>query len=954
MHQIGSFLQADTMNKSLSPISDPRNESVEVSRRLYRNLMDTTRQLDEIRSHAKTTGDLFSVEAQVLRNKLKEIAERLVFSSLLSQRRKVEEVLWRKGFYEDVSTAKRLRKDCQWMPDECSQLLLHIKCGIGFYHHLLQCLQIEYGITSGCIDFPMVFPDQDYGKSKLPPSSKQLEAARDSVHRCLVCLGDLNRYLMDIPQSGSYDMAYRYYHQALSWNPAIGMPHNQLGTLSLSTNCNLDAVYYYMRCLMCSQPFEGAEGNLKRSLERSALKVHQEKAVSCGSALWRCVCSNPGEGQLSEAQDHIQQFLAHFLLLADLWFFDKKPVANVSDLCHQTLLDFRLCLSFVEPPESEATYFTRSRENFPSHLSKDMVLKVVVVSLICLLQLRKKGSDHVSSLVAFLLAVFCILVQQVQEHFVDSVLNLSLPTVEELNVNAPKVNGKCSDTDEIAVNDVTECRKENGHHDSINGNAVNGETEEAIDTKPKRRKRVVRRRQRQCDSSDDSDEEFNIGSGSSDISEDEEIVLDLSSDEEGLENRKENDDNDDDVVVLEEIESLAKSVSLTNGHTGKHIQLETSTQEPANPADVLEQVCGESLLPAIKVCIDWLQGDKPVVEACGKDSLDVLKKLVDLVNFVNIDMKDLEKDATAASFLKHRSIFESKCKIPLPEDVQLQKLSILASAHENLDWELIRQNRLNPKEEALLRTRRLVSFCDFLQSVPETGVKYDEVSHKFSVCKETKDSGQPVSPGVDLQRREEVMHNMGQLWLRAEVQNLETSVKRGSKGASFSPYLVLDVDALTKYCQLVGQLMASRKFIMVVPSIVLSALDQLKRESVLARDAIRWLEFQFQKGSRFLRAQTSHEALRLPLVSYPKQKAREAWSYFQVLECCHYLNHQSSLSYNKDSRAGFVTLLTGHDWMEANGFSGFSPIGVSKAIGISIEHIESFFTKWKTSSKSHG
>lgn len=131
-------------------------------------------------------------------------------------------------------------QDSQWVPEERSQLLLHLKCGIGFYHHLLQCLQIEYGISSGCIDFPMVFPDQDYGKSKLnlyfalrfsyaryyvngfsalvdklPPSSKQLEAARDSVHRCLVCLGDLNRYLMDIPQSGSYDMAYRYYHQVI-------------------------------------------------------------------------------------------------------------------------------------------------------------------------------------------------------------------------------------------------------------------------------------------------------------------------------------------------------------------------------------------------------------------------------------------------------------------------------------------------------------------------------------------------------------------------------------------------------------------------------------------------------------------------------------------------------------------------------------------------------------------
>lgn len=58
---------------------------------------------------------------------------------------------------------------------------------------------------------------------------------------------------------------------------------------------------------------------------------------------------------------------------------------------------------------------------------------------------------------------------------------------------------------------------------------------------------------------------------------------------------------------------------------------------------------------------------------------------------------------------------------------------------------------------------------------------------------------------------------------------------------------------------------------------VLTALDQLKRESVLARDAIRWLEFQFQKGNRFLRAQLVQEAAHLPLVSYPKQKSREAW-----------------------------------------------------------------------------
>ncbi|KAJ1531529.1 hypothetical protein ONE63_000204 [Megalurothrips usitatus] len=556
------------MNQSLSPISDPRNESVELSRRLYRNLMDVTRQLDDLRSHAKITGDLFTVQAQALRSKLKEMAERLLYSSSLVQRHKIDEILWRKGFYEDVSTAKRLRKDNQWRLEERSQLLLHLQSGVGFYHHLLLSLQTEFSLSSGCIDFPMVFPDQDYGKHKSSSSSKQLEAARDSVHRCLICLGDLNRYLMDIPCRGTKEMAHRYYHQALSWNPDIGMPHNQLGTLSMAVNCNLDAIFHYMRCLMCSQPFEGAEGNLKRSFERNSLKVPKEKAVFSGSFMWRCHCVAPGEGQLSEPQDYVQQFLAHFLLLSDVWFFDKKPIVNISDLCHQTLLDFRQCLYFTEPLDSDVDYFSsslsRTRENFPSYLSKDMVLKIVVVVMICLFNLRSKGSAQASSLVAFLLAIFCLLVQQVHEHFQESVLNLSLPSVKEQCADEPqeRVNGTCDEKVELSVHANV---KENGHcqEDGL-GNTLNGTPEATPNVeKPKKKKRIVRRRHREGNSSDDSehsnDEECNILSASSD--EDEEVVLDLSSDddEEGKEvvnGRSE----EEDVVILEEMNETEENL----------------------------------------------------------------------------------------------------------------------------------------------------------------------------------------------------------------------------------------------------------------------------------------------------------------------------------------------------------------------------------------------------------
>jgi protein SMG5 len=58
---------------------------------------------------------------------------------------------------------------------------------------------------------------------------------------------------------------------------------------------------------------------------------------------------------------------------------------------------------------------------------------------------------------------------------------------------------------------------------------------------------------------------------------------------------------------------------------------------------------------------------------------------------------------------------------------------------------------------------------------------------------------------------------------------------------------------------------------------VVSALDELKREIGRARETIRWLELQFQRGNRFLRAQRSHERLPIPLIKYPKKKDKEAW-----------------------------------------------------------------------------
>lgn len=101
----------------------------------------------------------------------------------------------------------------------------------------------------------------------------------------------------------------------------------------------------------------------------------------------------------------------------------------------------------------------------------------------------------------------------------------------------------------------------------------------------------------------------------------------------------------------------------------------------------------------------------------------------------------------------------------------------------------------------------------------------------------------------------------------------------------------------------------------------------MKRTSSHAREATRWLEAQLQRGSRFLRAQRPHEKLPLPLIKGPKPKDKEAWLYFQIIECCHYLTQQSKAG---NSEIPVVTLLTG---MDDKSIFTFSPDGLAQSAG---------------------
>ncbi|POI20360.1 hypothetical protein CIB84_015893, partial [Bambusicola thoracicus] len=93
--------------------------------------------------------------------------------------------------------------------------------------------------------------------------------------RCCDCALLAARYQNELAGVDTELLAERFYYQALSVAPQIGMPFNQLGTLAGSKYYNVEATYYYLRCIQSEVSFEGASGNLKRLYDKAA-KMYQQ------------------------------------------------------------------------------------------------------------------------------------------------------------------------------------------------------------------------------------------------------------------------------------------------------------------------------------------------------------------------------------------------------------------------------------------------------------------------------------------------------------------------------------------------------------------------------------------------------------------------------------------------------------------------------------------------------
>eukprot|EP00116_Pleurobrachia_bachei_P010870 sb/3471132/ len=177
------------------------NKSPPNPKKLYRAALELSNQCDSLLKSSQII-DLFTPENTAVRDKLRSVAERLMFPPTQFSR-KGEDLIWKKGFY-DLITQCRATKAHQ---SGSVRLLYraHLMCAVGYYQQLLLKLQQQYRLNlCGVVDFA-----HDYSAVDTLPEA-MIKEGISAVHRCLLYLGDLARYQSETEGDTYKSISKRY------------------------------------------------------------------------------------------------------------------------------------------------------------------------------------------------------------------------------------------------------------------------------------------------------------------------------------------------------------------------------------------------------------------------------------------------------------------------------------------------------------------------------------------------------------------------------------------------------------------------------------------------------------------------------------------------------------------------------------------------------------------------
>lgn len=812
--------------------AEPSPDASESVKKLYKSINEVSHFLDDQRGRSLSCKDLFTVSVDTQRIKLKNYCERMMLADPLCYGRKAEDIMWRKTYHDVYSTAKILRKNNDWNHIELALLENHFQSGIGSYYHLLFKFQAEMKFNKPeLFDFYLlIYDDTDNNVKKdhitllkkNDSSNKEEAGMKQLVYRCLICLGDLSRYMYELNKLDVYySTACRYYKQALNYKPANGLPHNQIGRLALSNNKHLDAVYHYVRCVFSIEPFEGGEKNLILSLQQPSepvTNVFLEKLFSVFN-LWYTGGKDNGQ-ELDKIYSSIISILQNF--------DDFKNKNNTADKKREINKEDTLT-----PSVKDTIQFLSSNEN---------IFKIVVIIIACLNKLHQEESKCIPKAELFFLSLMEHLIGQSVTYCVKN-----LPLLVNPNIDHIKLNRR---------------RRRRGfrQHSSPDSQEWSGDEAESV-----------------ISPDDESDDE----------SEEEMLIFDM---------KRPNDNK-------------SKHESDGSNDSG------TSSFGCENKNNPKSRLLNIPFIETIKIYFDWIQ---PNIDSINPEaSVEFFNNTVTLLNYLSqANIEDAFLDIDTNQFI-------------LPEEVHLRGMTVFSKSKKYCGEY---DRNIYTKNEG---TIRLIHILHCAEEIASNNVlfTYDKIKKWFSICDSLKQTNEKSLKDV----KRDKQYVMGQLWLRSEVDNLECKMKYSSRKKSLPMCIIIDTDALINYSLIIKKLVNSTKFIVIVPAIVISALDEQKKLSKEVRLTIRWLEFQLQEGNCNLKSQGIHESLPIKLNGPPKL-SKEICNFKHILECCNYFTEE----YGENT--GLVTLITGSDDL----MESAELMEMAKSVKINIEHIKTFQFQLKT------
>ncbi|XP_065077390.1 telomerase-binding protein EST1A isoform X2 [Ochlerotatus camptorhynchus] len=192
-----------------------------------------------------------------IRTDLQKLLESFLLSEMrFSQDINIEHHFWKLLYYNIIEQMRKLLAE---NPDQNirayyrEKALDIIENGAQFFEQLLAMLEKQFN-----------FSLEKFTGPNAATNTKGLKCglALVSAQKVFLFLGDLARYREQVNEANNFRKAKQWYVKAQQIMPKNGRPYNQLALLSVYAKRKIDAVYFYMRSLMSSNPFESARESL--------------------------------------------------------------------------------------------------------------------------------------------------------------------------------------------------------------------------------------------------------------------------------------------------------------------------------------------------------------------------------------------------------------------------------------------------------------------------------------------------------------------------------------------------------------------------------------------------------------------------------------------------------------------------------------------------------------------